>query len=129
MLVVSLRRFLRKFRKIDFGNAVCCAGPACDCWEPIGKSSTITRITDRPCPFRDRRGSDQGWTGLAQSIEPFLNGRNKGRAAALGDGRLELTIHSIEGLGTRLGTRLWNPRRLVGMHWTDGQRRPYCCCW
>jgi hypothetical protein len=59
----------------------------------IGRSSTITRITDRPCPFRHRRGSDQGWTDSAPRIEsPFLNGQKKGRAAALGDSRLELTL-------------------------------------
>jgi hypothetical protein len=61
---------------------------------------------DGPCLFRDRCGSDQGWTGLAQSIELFLNGRKKGRAAALGDGRLELMLLRSTELRQDFGTHV-----------------------
>jgi hypothetical protein len=96
MLVVRVRRFLRKFRKIDSGNAVCCAGSACDCWDREVKHHY--KIMDGPCPFCDRCGSGQGLTNLAQLIESFSNGQKKGRAAALGDGRLELTLLRLKEL-------------------------------
>jgi hypothetical protein len=73
----------------------------------IGRSSTITRIMDRPCPFCGRRDSDQGWTDLAQSIELFSNGRKKGCAAALlDDGWLELTLHLLTELRQDFGTHI-----------------------
>jgi hypothetical protein len=61
---------------------------------------------DGPCLFCDRCGSDQGWTDSAQSIELFLNGRKKGRAAALGDGRLELMLFRSTELQQDFGTHV-----------------------